>query len=161
MIAWNSENESHVLINFVLRWLLPLRLLLSSIAKCWTHFEKQAFIADDPFPERSMVTKIKPFCRCLVKITRKWLMLTWQNGIDLESSGRIENLVERSLRRKKEKSKQTNNAKWMLGNRQEDNARRFTLWTYAGKKLKSSRLERILRLWCSPLLIRIHRERNL
>ena len=148
MIAWNSKNESHVLTDFVLCWLLPLRLLLSSIAKCWRHFEKQAFIVHDPFPERSMATKIKPFCHCLVKINRKILMLTWPNGIDLQSSGKIENVLERSLRQKKTNNQRqklaiTNNPKCMMGNRQEGNGGRFTLWKYAVEKLKSSRVERI------------------
>ena len=66
-------------------------------------------------------------------------MLTWQNGIGLESSGKIENLLERSLRKKKQK----NDPKWMMGNTQDDNGRRFTLWTYSGENFESSRLERI------------------
>ena len=35
-------------------------------------------------------------------------MLTWPNGIDLESSGKIENVLERSLRQKKQTNKDKN-----------------------------------------------------
>ena len=77
-------------------------------------------------------------------------MLTRQNGVDLESSGKIENVRERSLQNKKNnnKTKQnnkkiTNNPNWMMGNRQENNGGRFILWGYVAEKLKNSRLERI------------------
>ena len=67
-------------------------------------------------------------------------MLTWPNGIDLESSGKIENGLERSLRQKnkeiKNKNQQlqiTRKGWWEI----EGNGGRFTLWTYATEKLKS------------------------
>ena len=58
-----------------------------------------------------------------------WFRIFWKN----------KNFLERSLRKKK----QTNDPKWMMRNTEEDNGRRFTLWTYAGENFESSRLERI------------------
>ena len=71
-----------------------------------------------------MATKTKPMRRYLV---------TWQNGIDFESSTKIEKLLERSLREKKQLAI-TGNPKWMIGNRQDGNGGRFTLWTYPVEK---------------------------
>ena len=42
-------------------------------------------------------------CHCFVIMTTKGLTMTRQNGVDLESFGKIENFQERSFREKKKK----------------------------------------------------------
>ena len=52
--------------------------------------------------------------------------MTRQNGVYLESSGKIENFQQRSFRKKKKAfSVVTGSPKQMMGDRQENNGRRF------------------------------------
>ena len=70
-------------------------------------------------------------------------MLTRQNVIDLESSGKMENFQESSFREKNARSALAYNPKGMMGNRQDNNGGRCSGLFFGNMCVKSTRLERI------------------